>query len=249
MCCKQWSSSTSVFRWSPAVCIIILLPPMCSFAGCQSNLPNTKIVDYCLSKSVSDEAIVSWPALIYALEALPGTCLQLTMQVSFAGALLDRLARGERKPVTSELQPLADIPSAPKTRELDLEDKQVEQHHSTHMPHAHALPDSTSCCTLVNEFMVLSAHPAYTAHPANPAYTAYPAYAACNEHTNPCRSQRACCKDQTELLQQQLQCLRRQYQTINHFFKGLSWPQHLNLTTESYTSSEASCFCRRLPWS
>ncbi len=57
------------------------------------------------------------------------------MQVSFAGALLDRLARGERVPVTSELQPLADIPSASKTRERDLEDKQVE-HHSTQTPYA-----------------------------------------------------------------------------------------------------------------
>lgn len=60
------------------------------------------------------------------------------MQVSFAGELLDRLARGERVPVTSELQPLADISSAPKTREHDLEDKQVEQHRRTYMPHAHA---------------------------------------------------------------------------------------------------------------
>ncbi len=63
------------------------------------------------------------------------------MQVSFAGALLDRLAKGERIPVTLELQPLADLlhPSAPKTRERDLEDKQVEQHHSTYMPHAYTL--------------------------------------------------------------------------------------------------------------
>ncbi|KAL0028719.1 hypothetical protein WJX79_002030 [Trebouxia sp. C0005] len=44
--------------------------------------------------------------------------------VQLAGALLDRLARGDRVPVTLELQPLADIPSAPRTRERDLEDKQ-----------------------------------------------------------------------------------------------------------------------------
>ncbi|DBA84734.1 TPA: hypothetical protein ACH3X1_005983 [Trebouxia sp. C0004] len=44
--------------------------------------------------------------------------------VQLAGVLLERLARGERIPVTLELQPLADIPFAPKTRERDLEDKQ-----------------------------------------------------------------------------------------------------------------------------
>ena len=91
------------------------------------------------SESLFDDATVSWHALSYALKALPGTCLQLTMQVTFAGGLLDRLARGERVPVTSELQPLADITPAPKTRECDLEDKQVKQHHVTYMPHAHAL--------------------------------------------------------------------------------------------------------------
>ncbi len=48
------------------------------------------------------------------------------MQVAFAGGLLDRLARGERVPVTLELQPLADVTSIPNTRERDLEDKQVE---------------------------------------------------------------------------------------------------------------------------
>ena len=87
------------------------------------------------------------------MKVLPGTCLWL--QVNFAGALLDRLARGDRVPVTLELQPLADIPSAPRTRERDLEDKQVEQHHRTYMPHAHALTDLTSCCALDNEFMLL----------------------------------------------------------------------------------------------
>ncbi len=95
-------------------------------------------VRYCLLESLFDESlfdktIVSWPALIYALNALPGACLWLTMQVCSAGALLERLARGERIPVTSELQPLADIPSSLKTRERDLEDKQVE-HHITHAP-------------------------------------------------------------------------------------------------------------------